>query len=314
MAYKIVIAGGTGFLGQSIIHFLQQKPGVEIAVLTRGSSKKHRNLSYIQWDAVTVGDWAEIISESSAVINLVGKSVNCRYTTKNKKEIIDSRVNATLAIGKAIQQAVHPPKVWINAGSAAIFGDGGDMIKDEYSRLGDGFSAEVCKKWEAAFFSIDTASTRKVMLRIGLVFQKNTGLLKPFANLVKAGFGGTIGSGKQYISWIHEDDFVNVIYAALVKEDYAGVIHCASPYPVTNKDFMKALRRSLNQTLGFPNPSILVRFGAFFIGTEAALVLTGRRVVSAILEQKKFEFQYPHIENALEHLLANEQVYTFAKQ
>lgn len=314
MAHKIVIAGGTGFLGQSIIRYLKQKPDIEIIVLTRGDSKKDRNVSYIHWDARTAGRWTDEIENSSAVINLVGKSVNCNYTKKNRNEIIASRVNATLAIGEAIQGAVHPPKVWINAGSAAIFGNGGDAVKDEYSSLGDGFSAEVCKKWEAAFFTIDTPSVRKVLLRIGLVFQKDTGLLQPFANLVKTGFGGTIGAGNQYISWIHEDDFVNVMYASLVKEDYNGVIHCASPFPVTNRDFMAALRNALNRSFGFSNPSLLVKLGAFFIGTEAELVLTGRRVVSSILKEKNFVFQYPYIEDALQHLLANEQVYTFAKQ
>ena len=313
MAHKIVIAGGTGFLGQSIINFLQKKPDVEIIVLTRGNLNKDGNISYIQWDAKTTGDWAEAINGSTAVINLVGKSVNCRYTEKNKQEIIDSRVNATLAIGKAIQRSLHPPKVWINAGSAAIFGNGGDAVKDEYSDPGNGFSAEVCKKWEAAFFGIETSFTRKVLLRIGLVFQKNTGLLQPFVNLARAGFGGSIGSGNQYISWVHEDDFVNIIYAALIKEDYESIIHCASPYPVINRDFMTGLRKVLNKSVAFRNPSFLVKFGAFFIGTEAELVLTGRRVISSILKEKRFVFQYPHIEEALQHLLANEQVYTFAK-
>ncbi|MBC7887318.1 MAG: TIGR01777 family protein [Ferruginibacter sp.] len=314
MAHKIVIAGGTGFLGRSIINYLQQQTDIKIIVLTRGHSKKNHHVSYVHWDAKTAGDWINEIEESTAVINLVGKSVNCRYTTKNKQEIIASRVDATVAIGQAIQQLRYPPKVWINAGSAAIFGDGGDIIKDENSAVGDGFSAEVCKIWEKAFLSIDTIHTRKVFLRIGLVFQKNTGLLQPFANLVKTGFGGAIGKGDQYTSWIHEDDFVNVIYAALENEDYEGVIHCASPYPVTNKHFMTALRSSLNRSFGFSNPALFVKLGAFFIGTEAELVLKGRRVVSTILKEKNFVFQYPQIEDALQHLLSSKQVYTFAKQ
>lgn len=314
MAHKIVIAGGTGFLGQSIINYLQQKPDVEIIVLTRGHSKKNNNILYVQWDAKTQGDWIKEVEGSTAVINLTGKSVNCGYTPGNKNEIIASRVNATSAIGKAIQQATYPPKVWINAGSAAIFGDGGAEIKNENSALGDGFSAEVCKIWEQIFFSANMPFTRKVLLRVGLVFQKETGLLQPFVNLVKAGFGGSIGKGNQYISWIHEADFVNVIYSALVNDNYKGVIHCASPHPVTNKHFMTALRNALNRPFGFNNPALFVKLGAFFIGTEAALVLTGRRVVSKILEEKNFVFQYPQIEDALEHLLAKEQVFTFAKQ
>jgi len=308
MAHKIIIAGGTGFLGHSIIEYLQQKGDVEIIVLTRGNSKRHHNVTYVNWDAATQGEWAKQINGSKAVINLVGKSVNCRYTTKNKREIIASRVNATVAIGKAIQQATNPPKVWINAGSAAIFGNGKADIKDEYSPVGEGFSAQVCKIWEQAFFRTSTPGTRKVFLRIGLVFQKNKGLLQPFTNLAKIGFGGTIGSGDQYVSWIHENDFVKIIDSVLTDESYQGIIHCASPLPVTNKHFMTALRNALDKSFGFYNPSILVKLVAIFIGTEAELVLTGRRVVSSILEQKKFVFQFPAIENALQHLLTKEQV------
>jgi len=307
MAHKIVIAGGTGFLGRSIIEFLSRKHDVEITVLTRDNSKKANDISYVHWDGQTAGDWVKEIDGSIAVINLAGKSVNCRYTAKNKNEIISSRINATLAIGKAILRSMHPPAVWINAGSAAIFGDGGDEIKNENSLPGNGFSAEVCKLWEKAFFSVPTPHTRKVLLRIGLVFQKDKGLLLPFANLVKAGFGGSIGTGRQYISWIHETDFVNVVYAALINETYQGVVHCSGPYPVTNKYFMTALRRSLNRPFGLPNPALPVKLGAFFIGTEAVLVLTGRRVVSKILEENKFEFHYPQIEAALEDLISVEK-------
>jgi uncharacterized protein len=303
MAHKIVIAGGTGFLGGAIINYLRQKPGVEIVVLTRGRSRKQDDITYVNWDAETLTDWVHEIEGSTAVINLVGKSVNCRYTKANKQEIVRSRVNATIAIGVAIRQANHPPKVWVNAGSAAIFGNGGDAIKDENSLLGDGFSAEVCKAWEQAFNSVDTMHTRKVLLRIGLVFQKDTGLLQPFVNLVKAGFGGTIGSGNQYISWIHETDFVDIINAALLDENYKGIIHCVSPQPITNKHFMAALRSALNQSFGLPNPGLLVKIGALLIGTEAELVLTGRRVISTILEEQPFRFQYPDIEGALEQLL-----------
>src|SRR5450631_2579974 len=170
---KIVIAGGSGFLGHSL---LKKYAGteVEIVVLTRKAfpGSDYRNVRYVHWDAASPGGWMAELEGSTAVINLVGRSVNCRYTERNKEEIIASRVNATRIIGYAIAKAARPPRVWINAGSAAIFGDGGEEQKDEGSLAGEGFSPEVCKKWEAAFYSIDTPFTRKVVLRMGLVFQK----------------------------------------------------------------------------------------------------------------------------------------------
>jgi uncharacterized protein len=303
MVNKIIIAGGTGFLGHSIIRHLHQIGNIDIVVLTRRQLPNQNRVRYVQWDARTISNWAEELEGSTAVINLVGKSINCRYTAKNKESIIASRVEATSVIGQATLQATEPPAVWINAGSAAIFGDGGTEVKDENAALGNGFSAEVCKHWEAAFNQYHTPFTRKVLLRAGLVFQKYLGLLYPFANLVKFGLGGTIGAGNQYVSWIHENDFVNIVEAAIFDSSYKGVIHCTSPGPVTNKHFMKALRTALQVPFGIPNPASLVRLGAVIMQTEAELVLSGRRVVSNVLKQKNFVFQYPQIETALQQLL-----------
>jgi uncharacterized protein (TIGR01777 family) len=302
MSKKIIIAGGSGFLGHSIINSYKDID-VQIVVLTRGRNEVINNISYVHWDAETLDDWIKELEGATAIINLVGKSVNCRYTEKNKQEIINSRVKATHIIGTAIQIAATPPKVWINAGSAAIFGNSGDEIKDEDSITGQGFSPEVCKKWEAAFNNSVTPFTRKVFFRIGLVFQKDGGLLKPFINIVKFGLGGKIGTGEQYISWIHEDDFTTVIKAAVERDDITGIIHCSSPHPVKNKDFLQALRTSCKIPFGLPAPSFIVKIGAIFIGTEAELVLSGRRVVSKVLEQKQIGFKYPKLSDALNNLL-----------
>lgn len=305
MAHKIIIAGGTGFLGHSLVeYFKQQEEGVEIVILTRGKANRLNDISFVHWDANNMGDWVQQLEGSTAIINLVGKSVNCRYTAANKEAIVSSRVNATMVIAKAIREAIAPPGVWINAASTAIFGDAGDSLKDEFSTTGEGFSPFVCKQWEQAFFSIETPQTRKVLLRMGLVFQKGKGLLVPFANLVKIGLGGNIGTGNQYISWVHENDFVKIVHASLVDPGFEGVFHCASPHPVTNRLFMTALRKALKKPFGFTNPALLVKAGALLIGTEAELVLTGRRVVSKKLEQKNFQFQYPQIQHALADLLA----------
>jgi uncharacterized protein (TIGR01777 family) len=299
---KIVIAGGTGFLGQSVIQRYKNS-GAEIVVLTRGKSRIESDISYVNWDAESWGAWTKALEESMAVINLVGRSVNCRYTQKNKQVIINSRVNATRIIGKAVQRALKPPLVWINAGSVAIFGNSGDEWKDEASDAGGGFSPEVCRKWEAAFYESETPRTRKVLLRLGVVLQKDRGLLKPFNRLTRLGLAGKIGTGEQYISWIHEDDFTHLIQSAIEHEDFRGTIHGVSPFPVKNKFFLKALRDTHKIPFGLPHPSLLLKLTAPLIGTEAELLLSGRRVISKVLSEKQFRFAYPEIKDALAHLI-----------
>ncbi|RDC64244.1 TIGR01777 family oxidoreductase [Adhaeribacter pallidiroseus] len=298
---KIVIAGGTGALGSAIVARYYNTE-TEIIILSRRTQPNDKNIRYVAWDAKNLGPWTQELEESTAIINLVGKSVNCRYTEENKKEIIRSRVDSTLVIGQAIQGLAHKPAVWINAGSAAIFGNSGEEIKDEGSVTGDGFSPEVCKQWEQAFFKISISGVRQVFLRIGLVLQSGKGVLKPFANLAKTGFGGKIGSGEQYMTWIHEEDFVALI-DWVIRNEVNGIIHAASPFPVKNKEFIREIRKALKVPIGLPNPAFLTRFGALFIGTEAELVLSGRRVVSKILAEKQFFFKFPQIQQALRQLL-----------
>jgi uncharacterized protein (TIGR01777 family) len=301
MKPKIIIAGGTGFLG-TCLRNIYNNTDVEIIILSRKLVQNQGNVTYVQWDAKTLGNWTSHLEGSTAIINLVGKSVNCRYTEKNKKEIIASRVDATSIIGKAITTCKNPPKVWINAGSAAIFGDSGSAIKDEDSPVGSGFSPQICKEWEKAFNDAETPNTRKVFLRMGLVLQQGGGILKPFMNLARFGLGGKIGTGNQYMTWIHEEDFTNVIDWIIQEKSIQGILHCSSPNPVTNKDFMKAMRSAVSKSFGFPNPAFLIRMGAIFIGTEAELVLSGRRVVSRILEENNFEFKFPHLTDAVQQI------------
>lgn len=298
---KIVIAGGSGALGSSLINsFLN----AEIIVLSRSQYLSVKaNVRYVKWDGFSQGKWVKELEGSKAIINLVGKSVNCRYTDANRAEIISSRVNATNAIGIAIQGLNNPPEVWVNAGSAAIFGNSGEAIKDESSAAGRGFSPHVCKEWEKAFNAHNTQKTRKVFLRIGMVLQRNGGIIKPFLNLVKFGLGGHIGSGKQYMTWIHETDFQNLVAWVIYESEVQGIVHAASPQPETNKTFMKSLRESAGVRFGLPNPAFLIRIGAVFIKTEAELVLSGRRVISTFLLQNGFKFKYPYLHEALKELL-----------
>ena len=275
----------------------------DIVVLTREARPHRHNIRYVRWDARTLGGWAEELEGATGIINLVGKSVNCRYTAANKAEIIRSRVDSTAVIGEAIQQSETPPDCWINAGSAAIFGDAGDSVKTESDAVGNGFSAEVCKQWEATFQQCETRQTRKVFLRIGIVIQSRGGILRPFINLARFGLGGRIGTGEQYLSWIHESDFADLIEWTMENDSIVGVLHACSPCPVKNGDFMAAIRKKVGVPFGIPSAEWSTRLGARLIGTEPELVLSGRRVVSERLEKAGFQFNFPELRDALQNLV-----------
>lgn len=300
---KIVLAGGSGFLGGCLIkHYYGSD--IQIVVLTRNPKPADNNISYSKWDGKNPGDWVAKINGSDVVINLTGRSVNCRYNEKNKKEIIESRVDSTRVIGEAIRNAVTPPKLWINSSSAAIYGDSGDEIMDETSPVADGFSPGVCKVWEKTFSEMQTPETRKISLRLGLVFGRGGGVLRPFVVVTKLGLGGAFGNGRQYISWIHEIDFCRSIDWLFKNDTAEGMIICTGPEPVTNKEFMKTLRKFLGIPIGIPNPAFMLKMGTKIIGTEAELILMGRRVIPKYLMEHGFEFKYPHLETALEEILS----------
>lgn len=302
-AKKIILAGGTGSLGNYLANYFAGL-GHEIVVLSRSEKPSRGKISFRKWDGKTLGEWAAELDGSECVINLSGKSVNCRYTEENKKEIIDSRIEPTAVIGKAILNCANPPKIWMNASSAAIYGNT-ENITDETSPYGEGFSTDVCKKWETALAMSETPKTRKVALRIGLVLSQEGGVLKPLRTLADYFLAGTIGSGKQYMSWIHEADFGKLIELFMSNETFSGAINICSPNPVTNKEFMRALRIACGKSVGFPAPSIAVKIGAFFLGTEPDLVLYGRRVISKILKEKNFQFQFSEINRAMNDIIKN---------
>lgn len=298
---KIVLAAGTGFLGQCIIR-LYNEQDVEFVVLTRSPKTAHVNVRYVGWDGKTIGAWQQELEGAEAVINLAGRTVNCRYTEENKKQIVDSRVDSTNAIGIAINRCNTPPKAWINAGSAAIFGNSGEHIRTEDSPQGDHFSANVCKQWEETFNDIITPLTRKVFYRIGMVLGKDGGVLEPFINLARFGLCGRQGNGRQYISWMHEIDFVRSIQFA-VEQSVEGTYNCTAPEPVTNAAFTRAVRQALHVPIGIPAPALFVQIGGALIGTEAELLLTGRRVVPAKLLRDGFDFKYNEVKQALTNIL-----------
>ena len=298
---KIILAGGSGFLGGCLIkHFYNSD--IQVVVLSRNPKSPDKNILYVKWDGKTLGEWAKEIDGSDVVINLAGRSVNCRYNEKNRKEIINSRVDSTDIIGEAILRSTDPSKLWINSSTAAIYGDSGDEIMDESSPVPGGFSPGVAKKWEETFNNIDTPGTRKVYLRIGLVFGKDGGVLKPFTIVTRLGLGGKFGSGKQYISWMHELDFCRVIDWVIKNDTAEGMIICTGPAPVTNAELMRTLRKVLHVPIGIPNPAFILKIGTKIIGTEHELILMGRRVIPKYLLEHGFEFKYPHLKETLEDI------------
>ncbi len=319
---KVIIAGGTGFIGQELVKYFGKENHLVILTRQIPGTKTNRNdhnsltvedlhqTKYVKWDAGSAGDpiatgWATELESADLIINLAGRTVNCRYTEKNKKDIIDSRVDSVKAIGAAIQQCRQPPKCWINASSATIYRHATDRPQDEYSgEIGNGFSVEVCKLWEKTFFDQSTPSTRKVALRMAITLGPG-GVLIPYFNLLKFALGGKQGSGKQMYSWIHIEDTCRMIEWIEEHTALNGVYNCSSPGPVSNKEFMKILRKVTGHKIGLPAYEWMLKIGAPVIGTEVELVLKSRWVIPTRILGTGFQFNYPGLEKAFTDIIKN---------
>lgn len=304
MRKKIIIAGGSGFLGQALVrHFA--KTNADVVVLSRSQSPPIATERYVKWDAETLGDWAYELDGAHVLINLNGKSVDCRYNDRNKKEILDTRVNSTRVLAEAIQKCVYAPMVWFNAASATIYGHSLDKEMTEVNgEYGHGFSVDVCKQWEKAFFESNVPNTRQVAMRIAIVLGRGGGVMKPFIRMAKLWAGGRQGKGNQYFSWIHEDDFVGAIDFLIEHQEISGPVNTVAPNPETNKEQMRLLRKAVGVPFGFPMPKWLLKIGAAIIGTETELILKSRRVVPGKLLDAGFEFEHPDLDEAFKDLVA----------
>lgn len=304
---KIVIAAANGFIGQSLINYFSN---YEIIGLVRNpesgirnSKSKESNHQIIKWDGKTHESWAHHLEGALAIINLAGKSVNCRYNEKNKAAIFSSRLDSTQAIGNAINSCKNPPAVWLNAGSATIYRHSTDQPMTEMGgEYHNDFSVQVCKAWEKKFDESQTPRTRKVFLRIAIVLGKNGGVYKTLRRLTKLGLGGKHGKGKQMVSWIHEQDLCRAIDFLIHKNELDGVFNCAAPHPVPNHEFMLTLRKSLGVPIGLPQPEFLLKLGTWVMRTEKELVLKSRYVIPERLYINGFEFTYPTIDFAFDEL------------
>jgi uncharacterized protein (TIGR01777 family) len=301
---RVVLAGGSGFLGRALTEEFVRE-GYEVVVLTRKPSKVSRaRVREVEWDGRNVcASWARELEGAAAVVNLTGRSVDCRHTAANRREILESRVHSVGAVGRAVRACAEAPRVLIQAGSLAIYGDAGTRVCDEHAPAGRGFPVDVCLRWERAFESLELPSTRKVLLRIGFVLGRDDGALPKLARLARLYLGGAVGDGRQYISWLHVRDFCRLVLWCVARQDAAGVFNATGPCPVTNAEFMCELRCALKRPWSPSTPAWLVHLGAFLMRTEGELALTGRRCIPDRLVEMNFKFIYTNLESALADLL-----------
>ena len=312
---KIILAGGTGFMGQEMTKYFGKEN--KIVILTRQVNEKTnrndynslsaddiKNLQYVRWNGKTVGEWINELNDADLVINLAGKSVNCRYNAKNKNEIFDSRTGAVKAIGEAISECDRPPSLWINASSATIYRHSMDRPQDEYTgEFHDDFSVQVCKQWEKTFYDQQTPQTRKVALRMAITLGPG-GILIPYFNLLKFGLGGKQASGKQMYSWVHIEDTCRMIEWIYDHKEISGTFNSSSPNPVTNEEFMRTFRKVTGHIIGLPAYKWMLAIGAPIIGTELELVLKSRWVIPTKILETGFQFKYPLLQEALSNIIS----------
>lgn len=295
---KITIAGGSGFLGNALrTHF--ESSGHGILILTR----RPKRMSEIVWDAMNTGDWCDAIDGSDVLINLTGKSVDCRYTKANKKEIYDSRINSTNVLHRFLAKAKTPPKIWINASSATTYIHAETQEMDEEAGIiGDDFSMNICKSWEAAFFAKAYTSTRQIATRTSIVLGNGGGAFPKLKRITKLGLGGKQGRGTQFISWIHVTDFCRAIEFIIENEALKGAVNITSLHPIRNSDFMKDMRTQFKLPFGINQSTALLEIGAAMVGTETELLLKSRNVIPRKLISNGFSFNFPTLNSALGHL------------
>jgi uncharacterized protein (TIGR01777 family) len=307
----IVIPGGSGQLGAILTRRLVAD-GHQVTVLSRQPQPAAWRV--IGWDPAVPGDWVREFDGADVVINLAGRSVDCRYHARNRRDIMDSRVVSTRAIGRAIQQAVRPPRVWLQSSTATIYAHRFDAPNDEATGLLGGsepnvpgtwrFSIDVAHAWEQAAREFETPHTRQVLLRLAMVMSLDPdGVFAVLSRLVRRGFGGPAGDGRQYVSWIHEADFVRAMLWLIEHPELEGPVNLAAPNPLPNAEFMRQLRDAWGVRFGLPATQWLLEVGAVFLRTETELLLKSRRVVPGRLLESGFRFDFPEWSNAAANLV-----------
>ena len=305
---KIVIAGGSGFLGRTLAAYFQER-GYAITVLTRSPKATTDGIREMAWDGRAIGDWTHELENAAAVINLAGRSVNCRYHARNRKTILESRVDSTRALGEAVARCKTPPLVWLNASTATIYKHTFGPAWDEAGEIGgtpeakDEFSVEVATAWERTLNAAQTPHTRKVALRAALVLGHGRNSVFPMLRrLTRLGLGGKMGDGRQFVSWIHERDFCRAIEWLITHDKFSGVVNLAAPNPVTNAELMRTFRDICRRPIGLPAAKWMLEIGALVLRTETELIIKSRRVIPRRLTESGFSFCFPALRPALEDL------------
>ena len=309
---RIVIPGGSGQIGTVLAgHF--QRQGHTVIVLSR--SPQPAPWQVVAWDAMTEGPWVATLEQSDLCINLAGRIVNCRYTAENRRQMYDSRIGSTRLLNDVIAGLKQAPRLWLNASTATIYRHALDRPMDERTGQFGGnepgapkkwnFSIDIARGWEAAFFAGQTPATRKIALRSSITFTPDRGgVFDVLSKLVRAGLGGAQGSGAQYVSWIHEADFVGAIDFLITHEELSGPVNICSPNALRNRDFMRALRVAWDQPIGLPAAAWMLEIGTFLLRSESELVLKSRWVIPTELLNAGFTFKFPDWPSAARDLVA----------
>lgn len=306
---KIILAGGSGFLGETLARWFD--PGTsEVVVLSR-NPKNVRFTRAVEWDSQTLGPWTRELEGATAVVNLAGRSVNCRYHEKNRKLIMDSRIDSTRVLGEAMRECQQPPAVWLNSSTATIYRHTFGPAHGEAGEIGatpeikDPFSIEVAKNWEHEFEQATRPlpNTRAITLRTAMVLGAGPGgVYHVLRRLARLGLGGDMGTGRQFVSWIHAEDFCRAIDWLIANPEAAGIYNLTSPHPLPNGETMRTFRKVEDRCVGLPAPAWLLEIGAFLLRTETELILKSRRVIPQRLLAEGFEFRFPTLETALRDL------------
>jgi uncharacterized protein len=303
---RIVLPGGSGQVGRLLAGYFQQR-GHHVTVLTRAPFSAPWQT--VHWDGRTLGSWVETLEGADVCIHLSGKSVNCRYTGHNKRQLRDSRIGPTLLLHRAFAELQCPPRLWLNASTATVYRHSLDRSMDELSgEIGGNeliaahrhapekwnWTVQLVKDWEAALFAEPTPNTRRIALRTSLVFSPAPGsIFAVLSRLVRVGLGGTQGNGRQFVSWMHEADFARAVEFLIDHQEIDGPVNLAAPNPLPNRDFMAAFREAWQMPNGIWAPAPLIKIGSFFLRTEPELVLKSRRVVPGKLLLAGFDFEFP---------------------
>jgi uncharacterized protein len=294
MKKKVILAGGTGFIGQYF-----EKQFKELGYDVKHISRQPQHISWNDKAAII-----DALEDGELLINLAGKSVNCRYNETNKKEIMNSRLETTKILGESVLSCKNPPQLWINSSTATIYRHAEDRPMTEANgEIGSGFSVDVATNWEKTLYSFSLPKTRQIALRIAIVLGKDGGVMTPYINLVRFGLGGIQGSGKQMFSWIHIEDLLKIVLFLNKREDLNGTFNCSAPEPVSNREFMKKMRKAMNIPIGLPSPKWLLDIGSVMIRTESELVLKSRWVLPERLEREGYKFTFNTLDKTFQDIL-----------